>query len=66
MLILINMAFYYLSRFYYLSYMKKLWCIQLISYIKFKGGDIMSGAHYDMHKRNGYSSDEPYPEIKVL
>ncbi|CZS06996.1 bacterioferritin [Clostridioides difficile] len=26
----------------------------------------MSDAHYDMHKRNGYSSDEPYPEIKVL
>lgn len=28
--------------------------------------DIMSDAHYDMHKRKGYSSDEPYPEIKVL
>ncbi|MCC0694770.1 ferritin-like domain-containing protein [Clostridioides sp. ES-S-0048-02] len=26
----------------------------------------MSDAHYNMHKRKGYSSDEPYPEIKVL
>ncbi|WP_227824345.1 hypothetical protein [Clostridioides sp. ES-S-0005-03] len=26
----------------------------------------MSDAHYDMHKRKGYSSDEPYSEIKVL